>query len=126
MTVRQVAKALRVDPSTVRTWLRRGDCPSVRKGRRGPGGSAILNLQDVIAWRGKGQGGLATDEVMRRIAEALLESVERDHVDVRVDITKEAAIAAMLIVWDRCCKTFGESFKWDAQPESIRALARQL
>jgi hypothetical protein len=127
VSVREAAKRFAVDPATVRRWLASG-CPSIRSGRKGPGRGAVLDVAAVAAWRGRASGpaGLAVEEVLERIAAALWETVETDHVDIRAGVDRESAAAACLVVWERCCKNFGLSFKFDEEPESIRALMREL
>jgi len=126
-TVYEAAKFFQVDPATIRRWLGRG-CPAIRNGRRGPGHGAQLDLPAVEAWRGQARGpaGLTPEEILQRIAVALRESLEKDHADIRAGISREDAAAALLVIWERSCKNFGVSFKWDAQPEPIRALMREL
>lgn len=63
---------------------------------------------------------------MQRIALALWQSLEKDHADIRVGISREEAAAALIVAWERCCKNFNVSFKFDQQPEPIRALMREL
>lgn len=127
MTVRETAHHFKVDPCTIRRDIQRG-CPCIRKGRKGPGNGAILDLDAVATWRGRASGppGLTAEEVVQRLAAALWESLGTDHADIRAGISREDAAAALLVVWARCCKNFGVSFKWDAQPEPIRALMREL
>lgn len=127
MTVQAVAKHFSVDASTVRRWITVG-CPCVRRGRRGPGHGAVLDLAQVDAWRGRANGpaGLTPEEVVQKIAEALLEAVEKDHVDIRAGISRADAAAAILVIFERCCKSFGQSFRFDQLPEPIRALAREI
>jgi len=121
------APRLKIDASSLRRWIQRG-CPVVRKGRRGPGGAALVDLDKVNAWRGRvnGAAGLSADDVLHRIGTALLEAVEQDHVDIRAGFTKEEAAAAFVVAFERCCKTFGHTFRFDDKPEPIRALMRVL
>jgi hypothetical protein len=70
--------------------------------------------------------GPTPDEIMQRVAGALWDALETDHADIRAGISREDAAAAFLVVWERCCKNFEVSFKFDARPEPIRALAREL
>ncbi len=123
----EAAKHFAVDPSTVRRWIKAG-CPVVRQGRRGPGGGARLNLDEVAIWRGLADGppGITAGDIVLRIAETLEKTLRVERVDIRADISSECAAAALMIVWDQCCKTFGISFRFDAQPEPIRALMREL
>lgn len=65
-TVAQAAKHFGVDPATVRRWASQG-CPTVRKGRRGPGHGAQLDLDAVATWRGRAGGsvGLTPHEALQ-------------------------------------------------------------
>jgi hypothetical protein len=126
-SIHDVAKYFGVDPCTVRRWILKG-CPCVRRGSRGPGRGAVLDLIAVIAWRSRAIAptGFTADEVVQRIAQALWDSLENDHADLRAGISREEMSAALLVAWERLTSTFGQTFKWDAQPEPIRALMREL
>lgn len=49
----QAADALGISVPTLRRWLRRG-APQARRGRRGRGGRALVDVAAVEAWRGSG------------------------------------------------------------------------
>ena len=127
MSVREVASFFQVDPSTVRRDIQRG-CPVLSRGSRGPGRGARLDLHDVKQWRGRasGQAGLTPDEIMQRIAAALLDSLTVAHVDVRAGISRADAAAVLLVVWEECCKSFGVTFRFDGHPDQIHAILREL
>lgn len=124
-TVAQVAEQEQVDPATVRRWLEKG-CPCIWRGRKGPGNGARLDLEQVARWRGRASGpaGPTPEAILQRVAGALLVSLELDHAGVRAGISRDDAAAVLLVVWERCCETFGVSFKFDAQPAPICALMR--
>lgn len=126
-TVAQAAKHFGVDPATVRRWASQG-CPTVRKGRRGPGHGAQLDLDAVATWRGRAGGsvGLTPHEALQRIAVALQETITKDHVDIRAGISREDAAAVLIVAFERCGKTFGHTYRFDEQPVAIRALMRVL
>ncbi|MGK2926494.1 MAG: hypothetical protein ACSLE2_12835 [Lysobacterales bacterium] len=48
--VPEAATALGVHPATLRRWLRAG-APQARRGRRGRGGGALVDLAALRAWR---------------------------------------------------------------------------
>lgn len=48
----QATDELQVDPATLRRWLRKG-APQVRRGRRGRGGGALLDVAAIRAWRNR-------------------------------------------------------------------------
>ena len=81
-----------------------------------------------MRWRGRtnAPAGLTPDEVMQKIATALLSCLEQDHVDIRAGIEKESAAAVLLVVFEGCCKGFNRRFAFDAQPAPIRTLMRIL
>lgn len=132
VSVREAARHFGIDPSTIRREIQRG-CPVLCRGSRGPGRGARLDVNAVEQWRraqGRGRAsgptGLTPDEVLQRIAVVLLDSLNQAHVDVRAGISREAAAAALLVVWERCCESFGISFRFDGQPAPICALMRLL
>jgi hypothetical protein len=126
-SAQHVAKRFHVDPATVRRWPANG-CPIIRRGRPGPGRGYLFDLEQVAKWRDRANAppGLSVDDVLQRIALALWEAVEKDHADIRAGIMREDAAAAFLVVWERCCKHFNVNFKFDQQPDPIRALMRNL
>lgn len=69
---------------------------------------------------------MTVDEVMQKVATALLDCLEKDHVDVCAGVSREDAAAVLLVVFEGCCKGFNRRFAFDAQPEAIRALMRIL
>jgi hypothetical protein len=124
MTGPQLAKHLKKDPATIRKWPHKG-CPVIRHGAKGPGRGALFDLAAVEAWLGRSNGP-CVDDVMQRIAMALWECLEKDRADIRAGISPEDAAAVFVILWERCCKNFGVSFKFDAQPKPIRALIARI
>jgi hypothetical protein len=101
-TVAQAAAHFKVDRSTIRKWIAGGDCPVVRRGTRGPGRGAVLDLAAVAAWRGgpvAGPVGFSVDEVMEGVA---------------------AAVAFM--VFGQIAWNFGRAYRTDEYPAAIRAL----
>ena len=56
---RQAAQELQVHPATLRRWLREG-APQVRRGRRGKGGAALIDVAAIRAWRGQGAASATT------------------------------------------------------------------
>lgn len=127
MTVTQAARTFQVDVATIRRWIVKG-CPCVRRGSRGPGRGAVLDPEAMATWRGRASGptGLSVDEVLQRIADTLWDTLDREHVDVRAGVDREAAAAVLIVVWEQACKNFAVPFKFDSQPASIRALVREL
>lgn len=49
-TVAAIAQHFDVSPRTVQHWIGAG-CPVIRRGRRGNGGGALLDVDQVRAWR---------------------------------------------------------------------------
>lgn len=123
----QVARHFAVDPATVRRWIQRG-CPCVQVGRRGPGGSAVLNLEAVAAWRGQASvsTGWTADEVLERIAVALERALTVDRADIRAGIERASCAAAYLAAFEGCSRELGKTYRFDHLPEPIRALMREL
>lgn len=126
-TVQEVANHFRVDRSTVRRWLTAG-CPCLRKGTRGPGGGAVLDLQAVAVWRGRtsGPAGPTVDELMDEIAAGCLATITEARADLRVNIRREDAAAVALILFEQIGLRFGRRYRLDDLPEPIRALMREL
>ena len=87
-----------------------------------------MDFKAVESWRGRtsGSAGLTADEVVQRIAAALWATLDREHVEIRAGIDREAAAAVLIIVWEQACTTFNVFLKFDAQPDPIRALMREL
>jgi hypothetical protein len=127
MTGPQLAKHLGKDPATIRKWPQKG-CPVIRRGAKGPGRGALFDLATVEAWRGRATApaGLSIDDVMQQIAVALWQCLEEDHADIRAGISQDDAATVFVILWERCCKNFGVSFKFDAKPKPIRALMARI
>jgi hypothetical protein len=126
-TVAQAAKAAKVDPSTVRRWIQR-ECPVLRRGSRGPGRGALLDLAAVAAWRGRASGptGLTVEDALQQISTALWECLEKDHADIRAGISREDAAAMLIVAFESCCKIFGKTYPFDQQPTGICALMHVL
>jgi len=53
-------------------------------------------------------------------------ALKEDRCDIRAEIDKAKAAAALIVVFERCAKAFGRVCRFDALPEPIRALARVL
>jgi hypothetical protein len=126
-TVPQLAKHFALDQATVRRWPHRG-CPVIRRGAKGPGRGALFDLAAVEAWRSRvtAPTGLSVDEVLQRIALALGECIEHDHLALRVNISREESAAVVIVVWEKCCHAFGKSYPFDQHPQAIRAAMRIL
>lgn len=63
LPVPEAAEALGVAESTLRRWLREG-APQARRGRRGRGRAALVDVQAVRAWR-RAEGG---EDALRALA----------------------------------------------------------
>jgi phage terminase Nu1 subunit (DNA packaging protein) len=118
MPLRAAAKVLQVDPSTLQRYLRKG-CPSLRKGRRGPGNSALVDLRQVRAWLGPASAP-DPDMILRQIAEALVLALTEDRADMRAETSQAIVAAAFYVAFERCCTVFGHRYRSDENP--IRAL----
>lgn len=116
-----------VDPATVRRWLQCG-CPCVRKGQRGPGRGALLDLREVEVWRDKTNGpvGFTADVVLEQVAEAFENALLSQRVDIGADIERKQAAFVLLRTFEVCAQTFGRRFSFDDLPPGIRAVARVL
>lgn len=123
----QAAQHLGIDAATLRKWRQQG-CPVVKRGGKGPGNGALYDVHAVQVWRGKTVKftDFTPDIILRQVAEALRLALTDDHADLRAGISREAAAAALLVAWERCCKTFGKTYPFDQQPDPIRALGRVL
>ena len=126
-TVLKAAEHFQVDPSTIRRDIQDG-CPCLRKGAKGPGRGALLDLQQVAEWRARRRGpaGLSVEDVLQRIAVTLGECVEHDRLALRVNISREESAAVVIVVWEKCCHAFGKSYPYDRQPDAICAAMRVL
>ena len=124
MTAREVARHLRLDPSSVRKWPAKG-CPIVSQGGRGRGRATRFDLTQVLQWRNRRatcQVGLTPDEALKTIATALLDSLENGHCDIRAGCSHEDAAAVLLLGFQACATAFGMTFTLDSQPAAICAL----
>lgn len=127
VSVREAAKHFKVDPVTVRRWLRRG-CPCVRQGQRGPGLGAHLDLAAAERWLAPWRGmagpcaGLSVDEVLEEFADILLETVEKGGLEICADISRETSAAALLVVWRTGCRNFGRHYPCGESPQAIQTL----
>jgi hypothetical protein len=68
VTIRDAARALGVSAPTVRRWLRDG-APVLRRGGRGRGRVALLDVDALAAWRRMRDGGTAHDALVVLAAE---------------------------------------------------------
>ena len=130
-SVLEAASYFDVDQSTIRRDIQRG-CPVLRRGSRGPGRGARLELHAVAQWRGRarGQAGLTPEEALQRIAFVLWASLSQEHVDVRAGIQPDDAAAVLFVVWEQCCQSFASPAcvlrLRAAPPAPIRALVARI
>ena len=133
VSVRAAAEHFGVDPKTVRSWVRHG-CPCVRRGRSGPGRGALLSLFRVEEWRKqrRARTTLPTESIgadmLDQIATALLKSLSEDssHIGAGATVTRAEAAAILLSAWERICKTFGKTYRFDVRPPAIQTLRSEL
>jgi len=123
LSINQAAKKLKKTPSTVRRWVAKG-CPCVRPGEVGRGKGAILNIPDVIAWRGGGQVQKEGDaERLGFIADVLMDSLRRDKIHERIGITSKQTAGLLALVYERYHKNLiKEPVERDKLPEQITQL----
>jgi hypothetical protein len=117
-TVLEAAAQEGVNPATVRRKIQTDVWPCLRRGKRGPGNGAVLDL-DAIRQPPRGLTPEQFAAVLRR-------ALSEDHCDIRAGCPRDDAAAVLLIVWERYCSAVGVMFPFDAEPEPIRALKREL
>ena len=98
ISLTQAAQTLRKSESTLRRWIRRG-CPTVQLGETGRAGSLLI-LEDVQRWR-VGLSDVSEDDILQRIADALLDTIKRDEVHVRADVSERQAATILLLAFQR-------------------------
>lgn len=125
--VAQAARHFGVDAVTIRRWIQ-GGCPCLRRGRRGPGLGALLDLQQVEQWRGASNmsAGLTVEDTLQQIASALCEALTVAHAEIRAGIERAPAAAVLLVAFERCCEKFGKTYRFDEHPLPIRTLMHEL
>lgn len=132
VSVAQAARYFRVDQVTIRRWIRRG-CPCFHRGQRGPGRGSRLDLQEVAQWLdlqrvGQGRGvsnaseGMTVDGTLQQIASALCEALIADRADIRAGIDRVDCAEVLVVAFERCCREFGKTYRFDQKPEAIRTL----
>ena len=125
ITINKAAVELGKSASTVRKWIQRG-CPCIRPGEVGRNKGAILNLNDVITWRGGGQvQKQSDDELLEFIANVLMDSWRRDKIHHRlgIDITERQLAGVLALVYERYYKNLvREPVERDTLPEQITQL----
>lgn len=127
VTVAQAAKHADVDPCTVRRDIQRdGSAFVIRKGKRGPGNGALLDLQKYISYRGQATGP-TPEEIVEKIAEALEAALLEERADIRADVEKRQAAAVLIVAYEQCCLRFAVSLKrLGLMPQPIQALMHEL
>jgi|SRR3989304_1052008 len=123
ISITKAARALNRTPSTLRRWVQKG-CPCVRPGEVGRGKGSLLNLNDVIAWRGGGQVQKEGDaERLGFIADVLMDSLRRDKIHERIGITSKQTAGLLALVYERYHKNLiKEPVERDKLPEQITQL----
>lgn len=100
----------------------------MRPGQRGPGRGALLDLHQVAEWRGRtnNQEGLTVESPIPRIAIALYETLVVDHADIRAGIDRASTAAVLIAAFERCCREFGKTYRFEQLPQPIRTLMSEL
>lgn len=126
-SVREVANFFHVDEVTIRRAIRAG-CPCVRRGSRGPGNGALLDLQQVAQWRGQtgSSAEQTTAAILEKIAVVLLRSLKKNHCDIRAGVQRDDAAVILICAWEDLCQALGGSYAFDRQPAAIRTLMSEL
>lgn len=98
--INKAARELKKSPSTIRRWIQRG-CPCVSPGEVGRNKGAVLNLDDVMRWRGGGVAPANNDELLSRLAVALLDTIRRDEAYISVGISERETAEILVLVYQR-------------------------
>src|SRR3990172_4874448 len=125
ITLREAAQTLRKSESTVRRWVQRG-CPCVRPGEVGRGKGAIVNLNDVITWRGGGGVFQASDdERLEFLAGVLMDVLRRDAIHEPIGITASEMAGMLVLIYERYHKnlTHEPIYRQQLPPEIAQLLA---
>jgi hypothetical protein len=100
----EAARALKVDPSTLRRWVAAG-CPCLEEGTVGRNHGAILDLDVVSRWRAERHDAVSVQrqnaDLLAIIASALIDSLKRDGAHKRVDITEGQASGLLALAYKR-------------------------
>lgn len=127
VSVHEAALRFGVDVVTVRRWLKAG-CPCVRRGHRGPGRCALVDLEQVALWRKRSTvvDGVTVEDALQRIASALCDALMNGQADIRAGIDRASCAAAFVVGFEACCRAFGKSYRFDQLPAAIRTLMSEL
>jgi len=127
VSVHEAAQHFGVDVVTIRRWLKTG-CPCVRRGRRGPGRCALVDLAQVARWRGEATVaiGVTVEDALQRIASALCDALMNGQADIRAGIDRASCAAVLVVGFEACCRAFGKSYRFDQLPGAIRTLMSEL
>lgn len=128
---RQAAHELQVHPATLRRWLREG-APQVRRGRRGKGGAALIDVAAIRAWRGQGAASATTiparvlaAEVPELLASAICEvfhAIDGPHKRACADVLAAAWYSGACALRDRLAEIDPAIPEIDELPEQIAHL----
>ena len=127
LTINKAARALGKTPSTLRRWIQKG-APTVKLGSVGRDNGSLVNIADLQCWRGGGGAVTANDdELLARLAIALLDTIRRDEVHHRIGITEKQAAALLVLVYQRYYRNLvNEQVDIDNLPEEMKHICAIL
>ena len=127
VSINQAAKQLGKASSTVRRWVQKG-APTVKLGSVGRDNGSLVNIADLQCWRGGGGAVTANDdELLARLAIALLDTIRRDEVHHRIGITDKQAASLLVLVYQRYYRNlFNGQVDIDNLPEEMKHICAIL
>ncbi|HJW87062.1 MAG: hypothetical protein A2132_06265 [Nitrospirae bacterium RBG_16_43_11] len=126
MRINKAAKALNRSPSTVRRWIQQG-APTVRLGSVGRDNGSLVNIADIQRWRGGGAVTANDDELLARLAIALLDTIRRDEIHISVNISERDAASLLVLVYQRYYRNLtNEQVDIDNLPDEMKHICAFL
>lgn len=110
------ARELGIAAPTLRRWLRAG-APQERRGRRGRGGAALLDVRAISAWRASREGAVPPTELLRVLAAEIPELLALAAWEVfgeTPDAHRRAVAGALSAFWYRASTALRDRIASDA------------
>ena len=122
VTVAEAAAELGVSERQLRRWLRAG-CPVARRGRRGRGGAALLDVDAVQAWRRQATAEDALATLAGAVPELVADAVHASFLEAE-GVRKSALAGVLCAVWYRVAASLLDQLGADAPAEVPHKIAR--
>jgi len=127
ISINRAAKVLNKTPSTLRRWIQKG-APTVKLGSVGRDNGSLVNIADLQRWRGGGVTATENnDELLSRLAVALLDTIRRDEAHIRVGISEKQAASLLVLVYQRYYRNLvNEQVDIERLPEEMKHICAVL